>query len=556
MNRALTYLWFSLLKRRALHYIRSLRRPTTLIGFAALVFFLYCLFHFRREEWRAQLIRPEVLTGCALVMLGGSLFKGFLQRGLVFEPPDVQFLFTSPFTQRQIVFYRLLPGYLFAVAQSLVFLALFAPHLKHPVLTSACLMLLQIACFHIASGAAIFAGTISEEAHHRIRWMLLGVYFVITVFYLRAALGLKLIPGFLSSSLTQFFFYPAVTLSDVGTAPLVGQWALRLVKNPSVATDNLWQPLFYLGVFGFVAAMSLWLLLRLKADIFETSLATTTRIAEKRLRIRQGRSLAVVGREQLRSAALPRARLFRGVGAIIWKNLVVALRSKRELGLAAASTLIYTGFLVAMRWMLYHHMSEGGQLPDRDVFDFDKIIGGMLCIQVFFLQRAFPFDFRRDGNHLVGFRTLPVSPFALALAELAVPTVFCLAFQAVGILVLVVFAHFDLFMALLSIFMFPAIVLALNGVWNLHYLLAATKRAGGKAESASPVALLMVVALSFLIFYPAGWTAVWVGKHTFGRFSEPLAMGVGLAIQYFVDFLLVLALAKLFQRFEVSRDSS
>src|SRR5882672_3845909 len=129
MNRALTYLWSALLKRKALHYIRGLRRPTTLIGFAALAFFLFCLFRFRREEWRAHLVRPEILIGGALVMLGGSLFKGFLQRGLVFEPPDVQFLFTSPFTQRQIVFYRLLPGYLFAIAQSLVFLALFAPHL-------------------------------------------------------------------------------------------------------------------------------------------------------------------------------------------------------------------------------------------------------------------------------------------------------------------------------------------------------------------------------------------------------------------------------------------
>jgi len=107
---------------------------------------------------------------------------------------------------------------------------------------------------------------------------------------------------------------------------------------------------------------------------------------------------------------------------------------------------------------------------------------------------------------------------------------------------------------LVSLLIFPAIVLALNGVWNLHYLLAATKRAGGKAESASPVALLMVVALSFLIFYPAGWAAVAVGKHTFGRYSELLAFSTGLTIQYFVDFMLILMLAKLFQRFEVARD--
>jgi hypothetical protein len=200
-------------------------------------------------------------------------------------------------------------------------------------------------------------------------------------------------------------------------------------------------------------------------------------------------------------------------------------------------------------------MSQGGELPAREVMDFDKIIGGMLCFQVFLLQRAFPFDFRRDGNHLVGFRTLPVSPFALALTEIAVPTAFCLALQALGVLLLVIFARLDWRTMLLMLFAFPAIALALNGVWNLHYLLAATKRAGGKAESASPVTLLMVVALSFLIFYPAGWASLQVGRHTYGRLSEPLAFGAFLAVQYLVDFLLVLTLAKLFQRFEVSRDS-
>jgi hypothetical protein len=34
----------------------------------------------------------------------------------------------------------------------------------------------------------------------------------------------------------------------------------------------------------------------------------------------------------------------------------------------------------------------------------------------------------------------------------------------------------------------------------------------------------------------------------------PLAVAVGLAVQYFVDFLLVVALARLFQQFQVSRD--
>lgn len=554
MNQALLYLWFVLLKRRTLHFIRELRRPTTLIGFAALGFCFSFWFYHRHNELFAYLVRREVLIGGALLMLGGSLLKGFWHRGLVFDPPDVEFLFTSPFTQRQIVFYRLLPGYLFAVAQGLVFFALFEPHLKHPLLASLCLMLFQTACFHVATGAAIFAGTISEQSHHRIRCMMLGVCFLITALYLRAAWELKLIPSFVSSPFTQELFYPALTLSDIAGAPSVNQWTLGLVIGNSYQIQIFGQGVFYLGLFTAVAALSLWLLLRLKTNIFETSLATTAHAAEKRLRLRQGRRVVEAAETRQDSTPLPSGRCFRGVGAIIWKNLVVASRCKRELLFAAGFTLIYTGFLVALRWLLHHQMSQGGQLPAREVREFDKILVGLLCFLVFILQRAFPFDFRRDGHHLVGFRTLPFSPLALALAELTVPTAFCLAFQALGMVVLMMLSGFDWLMMLLMLLAFPAVALALNGIWNLHYLLAATKRASGRLGNTSPVAMMMVVALSFLIFYPAGWTAVQVGRHTYGPHSEPLAFGAFLLIQYAVDLLLILTLAKLFQRFEVSRD--
>src|SRR5207244_9060273 len=127
-------------------------------------------------------------------------------------------------------FYLLLPSYLFAVVQGLVFLGLFESHLGHPLLTTLCLILFQMACFHVAAGAAIFAGTISESSHHRIRWMMLAVYFVLSAFYLRTAWDLKLIPSFASSPLAQLLFYPAVNLSDAGTAPLLGGWTLRLLR--------------------------------------------------------------------------------------------------------------------------------------------------------------------------------------------------------------------------------------------------------------------------------------------------------------------------------------
>ncbi len=555
MNRALAYLWFSLLKRRALRALLGLRRPTSLIGFAAVAFFVGLLYHYRHEQIFAQCMRPASLFGAAFIMIGGAFFKGFLQRGLVFEPPDVQFLFTSPFTQRQVIFYRLLPSYGYALIQSLVFLAIFSPHLKHPLITTICLAFFQIACFHIAAGAAIFAGTISEQLHFRLRCMLLGIYLLVSALYLRVAWDIKLVPSLAGSPLAQLMFYPSIMLADVGHGDPISQWTSQLFRSP-VPAVGYWRSALYVASFAVAAWVTLCLLFKLKADIFENAVATSARVAEKRLRIQQGRSVAALPAGELTSVPLPATHAFRGAGAVIWKNLVVASRCRRELALAISFTLIYTGFLVALRWALHRMMSQGGDLPARQLREFDLGLFGLLAFLAFFLQRAFPFDFRRDGQHLVGFRTLPISPLALSLAELAVPTAFCLLLQALGIAVLMLFARFDWLVMLGLLLAFPAVVLALNGVWNLHYLLAATKQAGGKAGSASPVTMVMVAILSFLIFYPAGWLALKVGRNTYGPSSELLAFAVWLAVQYLIDFLLVIALAKLFQRFEVSRDSS
>jgi hypothetical protein len=552
MNFALTYLWLTLLKRRSLYLVRSLRRPATLIGFAALLFLIGVLFHYRRAEGFAQLVRTESLIGGAILMMGGALFKGFLQRGLVFEPPDIEFLFTSPFTQRQIIFYRFLPNYLFAFAQSAVFYLLFQSHLSHPVLTSVCLILFQIVCFHVAAGSAIFAGTLSEQSHHRCVWMLLGCYFIITALYLRAAWDLHLVPSLVSSPFVQMFFYPASTLTDLGRTPVIGEWTLRLLQNDSSMLSNLWRPVAYLFVFTPGAVASLGFVLRFNANIFETSLASSRRVSEKRLKARQGQSISAVEIDVARSAWLPDIAIFRGVGAVVWKNLVVAGRSRRQIMLAAGFTFIYTGFLIALRVVLHRLMAEGGELPERDLRDFDNGLASMLVGLAFFLQRSFAFDFRRDGQHLVTFRTLPISPFALVIAEISVPTFFCLAFQAVAVLALMLCGRFEWILLLAMLLGFPAVALALNGVWNLHYLLAATKRAGGKAESASSVTILMVVALSFLIFYPAGWAAVTVGKLAPGPICEVVGFSVWLSVQYAIDFCLLLLLAKLFQRFEIS----
>jgi hypothetical protein len=305
-------------------------------------------------------------------------------------------------------------------------------------------------------------------------------------------------------------------------------------------------------LFALGAAASLWALFRLKANVFETSLETTARVAERQVRARQGRRIVTVSEKRLRSVRLPTFPLFRGVGAVVWKNLVVARRSRGELGLALVFTVVFAVPLTALLWLIHDAMAQGGELPAREVEGFHAGIAMFVGFLAFLLQRALPFDFRTDAHHLVGFRTLPVSAIALATAELIVPSVLCLMFQGIAVGLLAAFGRFEWTLVVLLVVAYPAIALAVNGVCNLHYLLVATRRVSGRAASSSAVGTLLVVTLSFLIFFPAGWTA----NRIFDRLPIFTLSAAGfVAVQYVVDFLLVLLLAQLFQRFEVSRDA-
>ncbi len=585
MNRALLYLWLALLKRQALQFVRGLRRPTTLVGFAAVAGLLGVLFWFRHHEILGRLVQRDNLITGAVLMLGGSLIKGFWQRGLVFEPADIEFVFTSPFTQRQVVCYRLLPNYLYALIQGLVFAALFAPHLSHPLLMAAGLALFQITCFHVATAAALCAGTLAEDLHHRLRCMMLGAGFLLAALYFRVTWDVTFIPAFAVSPLAQLFFYPAVTLPEAANSPALHQWISRLTPTGSLWLRQLWLPALYLGALALGAGLSLWGLFRLKANLFEPSLATTSHVAERRLRLRQGRDLATAGRTEARSTSLPALPLFRGVGAIVWKNLVAARRSRRQLLLGFILTAFYAGGLTALLWNVHgtqHELAPGQAMsPDMVMRRFTFHIGLAFWIAIMapFFQRIFPFDFRRDGQHVFDFRTLPMSPRWLVLAEVAVPVGFVLLCQAIGLVPLLIYARFDWPILLLLLFAYPAVALALNLVWNLHYLLSATRRAGGQSQSPSAVGTLMVVVLSFLVFIPALWTMRFIARsfceragllltgdgfpsvgsgEAWLRFLPvglPLTGAGALGVQYLVNFLLLLALARLFQGVEASRES-
>ena len=317
--------------------------------------------------------------------------------------------------------------------------------------------------------------------------------------------------------------------------------------------NGFWHATLYLSGFTAAALLSGWILLKQRGDIFEPALETTAHQAERRSRIEQGRRVELV-KSGGDSYQPPRIPGFTGVGAIIWKNLVVARRSKRELLWVSGFAFIYTGFTFALLY-LYAYYSKKAEVPPptNETSGFHIGVALFLATLTFFLQRMVPFDFRRDGHHLLNFRTLPFSSFGITCAELAVPTVFCLALQAPCIIAILFYANFPWLLLVLIPLAYPAVVVALNIIWNIHYLLAASQRAAG--QNVSAVGTLIVVALSFLVFYPAGWTALRVGNYLPEHSGIELPLGVGLFVQYAIDVFLLFVLTRLYHRLEASQET-
>jgi len=111
-------------------------------------------------------------------------------------------------------------------------------------------------------------------------------------------------------------------------------------------------------------------------------------------------------------------------------------------------------------------MVEGGELPERDLRDFRKRPRSMLVGLAFFLQRSFAFDFRRDGHTSSHSALCQSRPWRSLSGEISVPTLFCLAFQGVAALALMLCGRFEWILLVVMLLGFPAVALALNGVWN------------------------------------------------------------------------------------------
>jgi hypothetical protein len=508
-----------LLKQRASlrAFVRSLRSPRRIVGFAAMFLLLgfYSWQGTRGGAVRGGLTRDSLAVFAAMMFVM-SIAGGLVQQGPRFTPADVDFLFPAPFSPRHLLVWRLLHLWPLTLLSSLFFLAMFGSRLERPGRFVAGLFLMQSTALHLQLLIAVLLTRIGDAAAKRLRGagrVAALVAFTGAVLYLvltaseQGGLG-AMISDFAQSRAARMLAFPAMQCVEFvfATTPRATLLALAWLL---------------LG-----AAGSLGLLMLPEVDFREESVATTARVARLlAARRRIGATVDLEERRRVRSGALPAVRLlFRASGAVVWKNLLLLLRSWKSV---LPSLLL--GLLFVVPLTMASHATElvyAALLP--------------IAVSTLFWSNALGFDLRRDLDRLDQLRALPLSPSAIVLAELLVPWVVGVTLQEALLATIALLGRgpphgLGLLALALPLLTFLAVVID-----NLALFFFAPRAQAGAARGAvastSPAQMLRFFAWALVVTPGAalGWAVLARTRSLAGSVAAGAALELAFAVGLFL----------------------
>ncbi|MFH0946398.1 MAG: putative ABC exporter domain-containing protein [Planctomycetota bacterium] len=538
MNRAILYLLLTQKKNSAREFLSGLRRPRRLIG---LLFWLALI---------AGLLVSQTLGGgkggagggsahsgasplsvLLTVLLAAALFGGLMQRGLAFRAADIDYLFAGPFDRRSLVLYRLLSLYPITVLSTLFLMIFLGPRLESPWWGLLGVATCQVIALHLQTVSSIVAATVSEKTFGKLRmkvqFILLllvggGLFCAITSFGGSGGLGAEVRSAF-DSAPVRILFYPATAAGELSQAGSIA--------------EALWPLLGLLLAY----AVSLALVLGLQINFFEASLESSQQMSRVLSRVRSG--VPIRSRhagEKVREIRLPGLSIFRGGGAVFWKNLLNAGRSVRVIFFGLIMTAVFTSVILGLE------VGSGGGIELQNVV----YIGAALP---FMLQQHVAFDFRRDIDCMGELRLLPASPTAIAAAEVAVPTLIALCYQTFLVLAAGFFVDLPPWAYAAPLLLYPPVTLAICTVTNIGFLMFPIKAvtASGRPNASGATLSALVNMLMLLIcLVPAGAVATVMML----VFEQTLVVSLGAAVltQYAVDLGMLKLLGHLFSSFDIA----
>jgi hypothetical protein len=490
---------------------------------------------------------PAFILGYCVLMVITS--RG--EWGFHFSPAEVEFLFTGPFTRRQLLVYKIFTNTIIALATAALMTAFFRVHAAWAFAAYLGLFLgisfLQL--FTMAIG--LVAITIGTQAQTRIRRLVLVLLGILTAVLLFRASQHSGRGGF-----TALFQQLEGTQGwKTVTAPL--SWFIEtfLVQPFDWLALAKWG-----GMSAGVALLLVLLVLLMDTQYLESAASASERVYNQIQRMRRGEAVSLLwGSAATARWGLPSFPFWGGAGPIAWRQATTAIRSLGRLALVA---------LVFIPVMIGPLFTQGNEENSLTMF---LAVAGLLMWLSMLLTTLIPFDFRADLDRMDVLKTLPLPAWRLVFGQLLAPILIMYIIQAsclVAFWLALDFANWAVLSGLC--FAVPLNVL-LFGLDNLLFLwfpsrMFATRPGDFTALGRNVLILLtkmMVLGCAAVAAGALGFFTWWVSgslsakaDSLSGTVDSPLIAGLIVAwIVLAVFAVAVIPLAAVaFRNFDVSRD--
>jgi hypothetical protein len=456
------------------------------------------------------------------------------ERAVYFSPAEVQFLFTGPFSRRQILAYKLSLTLLVSVPVSLLMAAVIRVQQGWwvGVLLGMALVSVFMQLFTILLG--LLAASAGEHLYSRGRWVVgLGVLAVAGFVALQA--GGSLTPAALAD------------LRDVvleSQAWRVASWPLQAFFDVMAArhATDLPAPL---AASSAVVLLLVVAVFALDAHYLEASAAASSRLYARIQRMR-GRQVTVEEPTRARAAifGLPSLPYWGGIGPIFWRQLTGAMR-----GMGRVLLVLFV-FAIAF----------GGPMLASGVGNAETVLpalGGVGVWLSVFLTALVPFDFRGDIDRMATLKTLPIKPWRLTVGQLLAPTLVLASMQWLIVAGCAALAP-EQWPLLLAVALFvPAYCFLVVALENLLFLLFPVRIMAATPGDFQAVGRNVLLFVGKLVGLGVTLTAAAIVGITVGYLTESVALGLVAAcpVVVLIGAALIPLVSLAFQWFDVGRDT-
>jgi hypothetical protein len=386
-------------------------------------------------------VLPLVLFGVSLM----AVLSAARMEGIHFTAAEVDFLFSGPFSRRQLLFYKLSSGMVASLFVALIFSMML---MRYASLWAAAFLgaFLTLVFIHLLTTALVLAGqALAQRMYTRARKAMMFVVLGAAIIF-----AARWLPAFFNRGFQEaahglcnsaVWFWLAMPLE-----PFV-----RTITAEKIMPDLI-------GWAAAAAAVDLALLalaVRIDVNYLESSLvASQKRYLMLQRRRSTGGRMVVKPRVSWRIKQLP---WLGGAGPIAWRQLTTAIRSVHGL-------LFFFLIIVCVAAApLLSRMQKSSEAV--------TILTTQICFLTVFSTRAVAFDFRGDLDYMDWAKSLPLRPIAIALGQLAVPVLLMTGIHILFFTAIAVFAR-DLRSTILAALLFsPPFNFLLFGVDNLFFLL-------------------------------------------------------------------------------------